>query len=228
MPPTPLAWKSVIKHLANCQLCPEMQGPPVVGRGGTVGPSLKPGKSILLVGQAPGPKEKDAGHPFVWTAGKTLFKWMGRVGVEEAAFRQGAYMAAVARCFPGKAAKGQGDRKPNRHEIAHCHTHLDAELTLLKPALIVPVGRMAIEKLVEFNVLDDVVGFLRPVEVPLANGEILKTEMVALPHPSGLSRYIQGEHGKQRITQALELLAAHPAWRQAFPQSHPPTGGEAG
>src|ERR1019366_2814913 len=83
-------------ELAACRACPNMvgpvvHGPPVVSR-------------VLLIGQAPGPREGSFGRPFAWTAGKTMFKWFEEsLGVDEATFRARVYMAAVARCFPGKA-----------------------------------------------------------------------------------------------------------------------------
>jgi len=53
-----------------------------------------------------------AGKPFAWTAGKTMFGWFSQLGqacMDEEAFRQRVYMAAVCRCFPGQ---GQGRRRP--------------------------------------------------------------------------------------------------------------------
>ena len=49
----------------------------------------------MLIGQAPGAHEGPAGKPFAWTAGKTMFRWFGELGVDEAAFRERVYMAAV-------------------------------------------------------------------------------------------------------------------------------------
>jgi uracil-DNA glycosylase len=77
---------------------------------------------IVLVGQAPGPREGALGRPFAWTAGKTLFRWFQTAtGIDEDTFRRGIYITAVARCFPGKASGG-GDRRPDATEIASCQT----------------------------------------------------------------------------------------------------------
>ena len=78
-----------------------MTGPPVTGS-----PVVSP---VVLIGQAPGPKEIEANKPFAWTAGKTLFGWFSRIGLEEDVFRSRIYMAAVCRCFPGKNPKGEED-----------------------------------------------------------------------------------------------------------------------
>ena len=75
---------------------------------------------ILLIGQAPGPREGNFGRPFAWTAGKTMFRWFQEaLGHDEEAIRQHVFIAAVARCFPGKA-KGGGDRVPSPDEVENC------------------------------------------------------------------------------------------------------------
>ena len=112
-----------------------MSGPPVVGE-----PTPSP---VMLIGQAPGPKEIELLRPFAWTAGKTLFGWFEGIGLAEAAFRRRVYMAAVCRCFPGKRPRG-GDRVPNREEIAHCRHWLQQELQLLQPQLLLPVGALGV------------------------------------------------------------------------------------
>src|ERR1700721_2632403 len=100
----------------------------------------------LLVGQGPGPREGSFGRPFAWTAGKTLFRWFEEaLGVGEEEFRARVYVAAVARCFPGKASGG-GDRRPDADEIARCRPFLARETEILQPKLILPVGTLAIEQ----------------------------------------------------------------------------------
>lgn len=133
--------------LAQCKECPDMTGPVVSGS-----PVLSP---LLLIGQAPGDKEGGFGKPFAWTAGKTLFKWFECIGLNETEFRRRVYLAAVCRCFPGKNPKG-GDRVPNRQEIENCAKWLQAEMDLLKPELILPVGKLAIAQLMPVKRLNDV------------------------------------------------------------------------
>src|SRR5687767_10884604 len=131
---------ALLRHqdvLARCRRCPRMQSTPVIGN-----PVVS---KVLLVGQAPGPREPDIGRPFAWTAGKMLFKWFGEIGLDEAEFRGRVYMAAVCRCFPGKRPGG-GDRVPDPDEVANCSSWLDAELALMKPALVIPVGKLAIQR----------------------------------------------------------------------------------
>jgi uracil-DNA glycosylase len=194
--------ESHLRELAACRRCPAMYRPPVVGR---------PVKSrILLVGQAPGDKEPVLGRPFAWTAGKTLFKWLeSATGWDEDTARSRIYFAAVCRCFPGKNPKG-GDRVPNETEIAACSDWMAREFALLRPTLVLPVGKLAISQFLEFTSLADVVG--RPWTISRQHG---LADLIPLPHPSGASTWHRMEPGRTLLEKALELLAQHPAVRGA-------------
>ena len=103
-------------ELSACHACPAVVGTPVH-------PAAVPAR-ILLVGQAPGPREAGLGRPFAWTAGRTLFGWFASVlGADEETVRRKMYLSAVSRCFPGKAPGG-GDRRPDEAEIARCRRWL--------------------------------------------------------------------------------------------------------
>lgn len=175
--------------------------PPVV----TGQPVMSP---VLLVGQAPGEKEGPAGKPFAWTAGKTLFKWFAGIGLDEESFRARVYMSAVCRCFPGKAPKG-GDRVPSPAEISNCSQWLDSEIDLLRPQLIIPVGKLAIAQFLDASRLVDVVG--RTVSLEQSDRH---TDCIPLPHPSGASTWHRTSPGKDLLNMALARIADHPAWRQ--------------
>ena len=99
-------------QLEACRRCPKMIRPVVHG--------AAVDSKVFLLGQAPGIREGPAGRPFAWTAGKTLFGWFHEaVGVDEVVIRERVYFAAVARCFPGKAKTGGGDRKQTNRAHAH-------------------------------------------------------------------------------------------------------------
>ena len=125
------------RELDACRACPKMIGPVVHG------PPVA--SRVLLLGQAPGPREGSFGKPFAWTAGRTMFGWFERaMGIDEERFRATVYMAAVARCFPGKA-NGGGDRRPDSDEVSRCETWLGREVAILEPELVLAVGTLAIE-----------------------------------------------------------------------------------
>jgi uracil-DNA glycosylase len=186
-------------ELDACRACPKMIGPVVHG------PAVM--SPVLLLGQAPGPREGSFGRPFAWTAGRTLFRWFEEaLGIDEATFRARIYMAAVARCFPGKA-KGGGDRKPDPGEIESCRTWIAREVELLRPELVLAVGTLAIEQVLgEKAPLAEVVGKVRRVEW---HGR--EVDVIALPHPSGASTWHKTEAGKALLGKALKRVKAHPA-----------------
>jgi uracil-DNA glycosylase len=178
-----------------------MQKPVVVGR--------PVASRILLIGQAPGIKEPLLGRPFAWTAGKTLFRWLeSALGWDEETARSRIYFAAVCRCFPGKDPRG-GDRVPGEHEIRECSHWLQREFELLRPQLVLPVGKLAISQFLKFDSLAEVVG--KRWELDL-NGR--SQDFVPLPHPSGASTWHRTEPGRTLLASALRLIAEHPATRR--------------
>ena len=191
-------------ELDACRACPKMIGPVVHG------PPVD--SRVILVGQAPGPREGSFGRPFAWTAGRTMFRWFEEsMGVDEATFRARVYMAAVARCFPGKA-KGGGDRRPDAGEIEQCRAWLEREAEILRPELVVAVGTLAIEQILAQKApLADVVGTIRR-----ARWHGRQVDVVALPHPSGASTWHKMEPGITLLCKALAKLAKHPAMRRAI------------
>jgi uracil-DNA glycosylase len=187
------------RKLAACTRCPQMGKPVVMGA-----PVPSP---VLLVGQAPGDKEPIAGKPFAWTAGKNLFKWFGSLGVDEESFRARVYMAAVCRCFPGKNPKG-GDRVPAPDEIENCAPWMEREIELLQPRLIIPVGKLAIERFLPAAPLAEIIG-----RAHAWRSGRRTIDVIPLPHPSGASTWYHVEPGKTLTREALALISAHPAWQ---------------
>jgi uracil-DNA glycosylase len=187
-----------------CRACPNVIGPVVHGA-----PVIS---RVMLVGQAPGPREGSFGRPFAWTAGRTMFGWFqDALGVDEATFRARVYIAAVARCFPGKAAGG-GDRRPDRDEVERCERWLGRESAILEPDLVVPVGTLAIERVLGTKApLVDIVGTLKR-----GRWHGREVDVVVLPHPSGASPWHRIEPGKALLKKALSQLAKHPAMRNAL------------
>ncbi|MBX9940083.1 MAG: uracil-DNA glycosylase family protein [Candidatus Obscuribacterales bacterium] len=193
-----------VNLLKSCQACPEMVGPVVTGA---------PVQSeVFMIGQAPGPHEGKFGKPFAWTAGKTLFRWFSSIGLSEEQFRSLAYMAAVCRCFPGKAKTG-GDRVPNNEEISNCSKWMKQEFELLQPRLVIPVGKLAIEQLMGKVQLVDVIG--QSFEHTIYG---VKCNVIPLPHPSGASTWFKKEPGISLLGEALKQIESHPAWQNLLKQ----------
>ncbi len=195
------ALRAHVAELHACRRCPGMASAPVSG------PPVP--SDVMLVGQAPGVREPQLGRPFGWTAGRTLFRWFEEAcGFGEDVFRSSIYMAAVCRCFPGKHPKGSGDRVPDEDEIANCAPWMEREIALLRPKLVIPVGKLAIAQFVTAEKLSEVIGRRIPLE---RSG--VKFDLIALPHPSGASTWHRTEPGKTLLRRALGMLAKDPALR---------------
>ncbi len=154
---------------------------------------------IMIIGQAPGVTEVEAKRPFNAGSGTRLFKWLSDAGIDENEFRGRQYMTSVTKCFPGKS-EGGGDRVPSKQERDLCAPYLEREIELVDPALIIPVGRLAIN-------------LYFPVSRPLTQiiGREIEREgrwVIPLPHPSGASRWHQIEANRARISQAVSKIAA--------------------
>jgi uracil-DNA glycosylase len=189
-----------VAHLLRCRRCPRMQSAPVSG-----GAVLS---NVMLIGQAPGPREPVLQRPFAHTAGKTMFRWFEQFcGLNEAAVRSTIYFAAVCRCFPGKTSAG-GDRVPAPDEIQNCSSWMDEEIGILRPRLVIPVGRLAIAQFIDCRKLEEVIG--RGFSVERAGHRL---DLIPLPHPSGASPWHKISPGKELLEKAMRKIARHPAIR---------------
>ena len=195
-----------IARLRRCRRCPRMQSTPVSG-----GPILS---DIIIIGQAPGPREPTLKRPFAHTAGQTLFRWFETFcGTTEPEVRAKIYFAAVCRCFPGKVPGGT-DRVPAPNEILNCSPWMNDEIEILRPSLIIPVGRLAIVQFMKCEKLDQVIG--RKFRAHRAGHDF---DLIPLPHPSGASPWHKIPPGKQLLEQAMGKISRHPAIKRLAPRS---------
>jgi len=112
-------------------------------------------------------------------------------------FRRLTYIAALMRCFPGRNPSDTGDLRPPPAAVANCAHWLEAEVRILQPEVLIPVGQMAIERFLGPGRLEDRVGRrfgTGPVVVPL-------------PHPSGQSRWLNDHANRELLAAALGLVA---------------------
>lgn len=166
----------------------------------------KPGARVMLVGQAPSEAGAAQQRPFAWHTGRPrprIWEWLEQVGWSEDEFRAQAYMTPVTKCYPGRARRGSGDRRPTATEVKLCAPYLDRELELVDPDLIITVGTLALERLLGRVKLDDVVGQELSAEIA---GR--KRIVVPLPHPSGVSRWLNDPVNQAKHEHALATLRA--------------------
>src|SRR5437763_3738052 len=137
------------------------------------------GQRAYMYGQAPGIVEGEERRPWRGRAGKTLRRWLE---LDEDAFYETFYCASVTRCCPGRPQSGRGDRTPTPREQELCSFWREWELRILRPKLVVPVGGLAIKRLLGLSGLASCIG--RQYELPD------ETPVIPLPHPSGASGWL--------------------------------------
>jgi uracil-DNA glycosylase family 4 len=94
----------------------------------------------MLIGEAPGAEEDRLGDPFVGQAGKLLDNMLAAIKLSR---RKNVYIANVLKCRP------PGNRNPTPEEVAQCSPHLLQQIELIKPKLILAMGRFAAQTLLE-------------------------------------------------------------------------------
>jgi uracil-DNA glycosylase len=152
------------------------------------------GQPAYMYGQAPGVVEGVERRPWRGRAGKTLRRWLE---LEEEDFYRSFYCASVTRCYPGHSSSGRGDRTPTPREQELCAFWREWELKLLRPELIVPVGGLAIWRLLGLRGLAECIG--RTYEL---DGAVV----VPLPHPSGASGWLNSPANRKLTARAAALV----------------------
>ena len=148
-----------------CRRCPLCQTRTKVVYG--VGPETSP---VMFIGEGPGEQEDLQGEPFVGAAGKLLDDMLSIIGIN----RQNCYIANVVKCRP------PGNRDPLDEEQAACIGYLRRQVELIKPQIIVCLGRIAARRIIdpEYRITREHGTWI------CRNG----TWMTAIYHPSALLR----------------------------------------
>jgi uracil-DNA glycosylase family 4 len=138
-----LDWPELRARVAACTRCPLS-----ATRTQTVFGVGNPHADWLIVGEAPGAEEDRKGEPFVGRAGQLLNSMLRAIGLA----REQVYIANVLKCRP------PGNRDPNLSEAAECLPYLERQIALLKPKIMLAVGRIAAQNLLR---TDKTLGALR-------------------------------------------------------------------
>ena len=152
------------------------------------------GQRAYIYGQAPGVVEGEERRPWRGRAGQNLRRWLD---LDESEFYGTFYCASVTRCYPGRSPSGSGDRVPAPREQELCSFWLDWELRLLRPELIVTVGGLATRRLVPARGLGECIGL---------TFEHAGAAVIPLPHPSGVSRWLNAPENRRQLDRALALI----------------------
>jgi uracil-DNA glycosylase len=172
--------------------CPDGTRPVLSGDGS---------EEAMLIGQAPGWREIETGLPFAHDAGRRLVGWLGLAGVTVTDFRERWYVTSVGKCYPGRRAGASVDSPPTPAELRRWSPILDEEVRLLAPRLVVLVGGVAHRYAFGPDArLDTLVGRDLSWERAPAAG------VLALPHPSGASTWLNDAGRRELWRRGIELL----------------------
>ncbi|MDQ2905186.1 MAG: uracil-DNA glycosylase [Chloroflexota bacterium] len=188
------------QRILACRLCQDQgyiqQAQPIV--------SGRASDRVLVIGQAPGHRSVTKGVPFSGSGGGILQKWLEQAGFLPGSLHQQTYLSSLTRCDPGRNPRGNGDRRPSPQEMALCRPYLEAELCIVRPKVILLVGTMAIEAFFGKVRLENIIGTFEEREGML---------LLPLPHPSGVSRWLNDLAHQALLQQALRILAD---WRVEY------------
>jgi uracil-DNA glycosylase len=155
---------------------------------------------ILLVGQAPGLRATIHDRPFAGIAGDKLRGWFEKGGIPRDEFYARIHFAAITRCYPGRVPGARGDRLPSPEEQTLCRPWLDELIDVLEPEIVLLVGSLAIRTFLgPFKSLSDVVG-----TATIRDG----VSYLPLPHPSGVSRWLNEPANLAAVDRAMTILHA--------------------
>lgn len=163
--PDEQSWSKLQQAVTNCTACPlaESRTQTVFGTGNH-------SADWMLIGEAPGQQEDLQGEPFVGKAGQLLNEMLLAIGLK----RENVYIANMIKCRP------PNNRDPENKELTSCRSFLDQQVDLIKPKIILAVGRIAAQSLL--NTQQPLMR-LRGVQ-----HEIKGTPMIVIHHPAYLLR----------------------------------------
>jgi uracil-DNA glycosylase family 4 len=159
---------------------------------------------IFVIGQAPGHRSVAHNKPFSGPGGRILQKWLEQAGFPAGYLHEHTYLSSLTRCDPGKNPRGNGDRRPSPAEVALCLPYLEEELRLVQPRVVLLVGTMAIETFFARGTLESIIGSY------LERDDMF---LLPLPHPSGVSRWLNAPSHQHLLQKALRILAG---WRDTY------------
>ena len=187
----PTSLEALKRKARNCRACPlwERATQTVFGDGARAA-------QIVLVGEQPGNDEDLAGKPFVGPAGKLLDRALLEAGID----RKEVYVTNVVKHFKWEPkGKRRIHKKPSSREIAACRAWLDAELSILKPRLLVCLGATAAQALLG-----------KEFKVSRQRGQIIKSNLAeyatATVHPSSILRALDDESRRSQLEEFMKDL----------------------
>lgn len=174
--------KAFVEHCSRCELC-QTRTHSVMGKGNLHG-------QILFIAEAPGRNEDRDGIPFTGKSGELFDRLLGEIGMK----REEIYLTNIVKCHP------PGNRDPYPNEQEACIPYLKYETLLLRPKMIVCLGRIAAQRIIrpDYRITREHGVFL----------ERKNTWLTAVYHPSAVLRdetkFPQMQEDFRKIRKKLE------------------------
>lgn len=140
-----------------------------------------PEAEIMFIGEAPGKKEDETGMPFMGSSGIILNKILAEINIK----REDVYLTNILKCRPPK------NRDPLPEEVTECWPWLEEQIAIIKPKVIITLGKHALNSFLPDKKISEVHGQLIKMDFP----KIGKINLYPLHHPAAARQ--------NRITRAL-------------------------
>lgn len=157
--------------------------------------------SVMIVGQGPGRKERAIGFAFAGQSGRRLDEWLRQCRKQGAA-RDGVYFTSVVKCV------AKSSQQLNIM-VGNCRPFLTQQVSLIRPRLIITLGRIAFETL-NFTAISFSQALCSPLET---RNHVLFSQfgyhftLLPWPHPSGLNRWLNVEKNREALQRSFEAVA---------------------
>lgn len=180
-------------RVTSCESCPEL----VDSRSQIVNGTGPEDADVLFVGEGPGANEDEQGEPFVGRSGAVLDEHLLIAGLD----RETVRITNCVRCRP------PDNRDPSGQELDNCYQYLSREIELLDPDVIVTLGKVPSEHLLDRSVaVTAEAGSVSDVEI----GGAVRTVLICVHPAATLYDRSQSETFERTITKAAELAGVDP------------------
>ena len=173
----------------ECIQCMDLCG---TRKGGVSG--IGNSSELMILGEAPGADEDATGEPFVGRCGDLLTKMLSDCGIE----RDSTYITNVVKCRPTKNNKGKSNRPPTSQEVDNCKRWLWNELKILKPKVILTLGKVPTGLLLKLKKTFKLADY---IEKEISLDYMDNTYVVPCYHPSYLM-----QTGKHKMDISMECI----------------------
>jgi len=168
---------------------------------------------IMFIGEGPGFHENEQGHPFVGASGKFLDQLLAQAGLT----REEVFIANVVKCRP------PGNRDPLPEELSACNAFLEAQIQIIRPSIIVTLGRFSMNKFFPAAKISAVHGQMKQVDGRFV---IPMFHPAAALHQPTLKPSILGDFAKlpSQLNEARQALGKPPVslGKRKAPDAEPP------